>query len=101
MPCDSIQTVSVLLSPQTDGDLLEKALAALNMQPHARKHVIFFGQDRRESFNKDTGELRVRSSTSVPEIKRAYSAEIVKAQAKKYGWTLKETGAYQYQVTKR
>lgn len=34
-------------------------------------------------------------------IKRAYGAEIVKSQAKKYGWLIKQTGQFEYQVTKR
>ena len=99
MPCNTVQTMSVLLSPKTDGDLLHSALSALGMSPVRTGDMIFFGT--RESFNVKTGELRVRSTTSVADIKRAYSAEIVKGQAKKYGWQLKETAPFQYVVTKR
>ena len=35
------------------------------------------------------------------EIKQAYGAELLKAQAKRYGWQIKETGKYKYQVVKR
>lgn len=35
------------------------------------------------------------------EIKQAYGAELLKAQAKKYGWTIKQTDKYKFAVTKR
>lgn len=91
--------MSVLLSPKTDGDLLYRALSELTLYPTRSGDMIFFG--RNESFNTKTGELRIRDAEKVAEIKRAYSAEIVKSQAKKYGWLLKETAPYQYQVIKR
>ena len=34
-------------------------------------------------------------------LRRAYSAEIVKGQAKKYGWQVKKIADYQYEIIKR
>ena len=94
----SITTVGVKLAV-ADLTLLESALAALKLNPVRSGNVVYFGYN--ESFNKDTGELRVRSQDTVAKIKQAYSAEIVKSQAKRYGWTLKETAPFQYSVIKR
>jgi hypothetical protein len=99
MPCDTISTYQVKLQDSTDLDLLTKALEALNLNPRRQGHIIRFGAG--ESFNKATGEVRVRNVESVAEIKKAYSAELIKSQAKRFGWTLKQTGPYAYTVHKR
>ena len=98
MPCDTIQTVSVTLRI-ADLDLLTGALVKLNLAPVRTGNTVFFGSG--ESFNKETGELRVRSQETVSKIKQAYSAQIAAAQAKRFGWSLKEIGSFQYEVTKR
>jgi hypothetical protein len=35
------------------------------------------------------------------QVRQAYSAEVVKSQARKYGWTLKQTAPFKYQVIRR
>jgi hypothetical protein len=37
----------------------------------------------------------------VGQVRQAYSAEVVKSQARKYGWTLKQTAPFKYQVIRR
>lgn len=98
IPCDTIQTVGVKLAI-ADLDTLERALRTMGGYVARSGEVIYFG--RGESFNKVTGELRVTSQDRAALIKRAYSAEIVKAQAKRFGWHLKETAPYQFEVVKR
>jgi hypothetical protein len=106
MPCDTIQTMTVQLN-LADMDLLFAALLELSK----RQTGFTFGTPQRDgtridfgwnqSFNKATGEIRVRDAKQVALIKQAYSAQIVKAQAKRYGWQLKETAPFQYNITKR
>jgi hypothetical protein len=38
---------------------------------------------------------------AVNEVKRAYSAQVVQASAKKFGWQIKEVAQYQYEVIRR
>jgi hypothetical protein len=80
-------------------DLLVKALDDLGLNPRIQNHMIYFGNG--ESFNNETKEVRVRQTTDVAQIKRAYSAQVVKTQAKKYGWQLKETSPFEYTILKR
>ena len=101
MPCYTVSTMAVQLKV-ADMDLLTKALQALNLAPYrttSLPDVVTFGAG--ESFSKTTGELRIRDQATASRIKQAYAAEIVKAQAKRYGWTLKQTAPFQYQITKR
>lgn len=100
MPCDTIQTIGVQLKV-ADMDLLEAALKSLyKFHVWRTGDQIDFGAYG-ESFNKATHELRVKNEKTAALIKQAYSAEIVKAQAKKYNWLLKETAPYTYEITKR
>lgn len=101
MPCFTVSTIGVVLKV-ADMDLLEKALRALYGVEVVRmgKDRIRFGRNG-ESFDKDNQELRVKTQDEAAKIKQAYSAEIVKAQAKKYGWLLKETAPFTYEITKR
>jgi hypothetical protein len=100
MPCDTITTVSVALG-KVDMVLLEKALNVLypNSVYRSGPEMIRFGIN--EYYDKQAQSLAVRTQDQVAQIKRAYSAEVVKSQARKYGWTLKETAPFQYQITKR
>ncbi len=41
------------------------------------------------------------ADAKVAEVKRAYSGEVVKSQAKRFGWQLKEVAPYTYEVLKR
>lgn len=98
MPCYTVQTVGVVLKV-SDLDLLRAAIKSLGMVPAGTGQTIYFGNG--ESFDKERGELRVTSQERAALIKRAYSAEVVKSQARRFGWHLKQTGEYQYEVMKR
>ena len=75
------------------------ALNALKLAPTLIGNTIRFGI--RESYDIATGQMQLSWNRSANEIKRAYSAEVVKSQAKKFGWQIKETGEYQYEVVRR
>lgn len=99
MPCWTEQQVTVNLGAASL-EHLEQALKDLKLAPYrAGKTTLYFGNN--ESFNATTKELRVTAGRDVAEIKRAYSAAVVKSQAKRYGWTLKEVAPFKYEVTKR
>lgn len=85
----------------SDLDLLVLALKAMGYQ-HAQRqgNVVLFG-DGIQSFNKDTGEVRVTSQETVAKVKQSYASQVMLSQAKKYGWTVTKTGENKYQLVKR
>lgn len=88
MPCNTIQTVTVDLG-KVDPLLINSAIQALGFQDY----VSYRG-----------GKLYIRGrdeTETTRQVKQAYSAEVVKQQAKKMGWQLKQTAPFQYQVVKR
>ena len=111
MPCDSISTVDVDAG-KMEAQHVKRALEAMGLHPtHTRANI--YDHDRGE-YNHRTGEAVWRTSAMsdrikktadqwTAELKQAYSAEIVKSQAARFGWTLKAnpTNKYQFTVTKR
>ena len=87
MPCDQIRVVSVEFSAATDAIILTAALQALgySVQMSARA-VTFQRYGRAQVFDLKTKRLTVDQSVDVAEVKRAYSEEVVNAQARKFGW---------------
>ena len=85
MPCHSIRTTSVQLD-KSNVNLMLAALTDLALGPrlHADGHTIWFG--RQESIDCTTGAAQLGRYRTVNEIKKAYSAAVVKATAKKFGW---------------
>jgi len=83
-------------------ELLVAALESLRLNPFEYVNGISFDLG---SYDKASGVFRLNTGSTaqrnVKEIKRAYSAEVVKSQARKFGWTLKETAPYEYVVAKR
>lgn len=99
MPCDTITTVQVELG-KMNADLLFSALKEMDLNPTRMINgMILFGDG--EWHDPSKGETMLQTWRDASEIKRAYSAEIIKSQAKKYGWQLKQTGKYEFAVTKR
>ena len=98
MPCDSVITVSLELKG-ADLDLLKKALEATGERVYGatKDQISWYGGE----YDRRTGVIKVKNEASGKLIKKAYSAEIVKAQAKRFGWQLKETSAFTYEITKR
>lgn len=102
MPCDTIQTSQVDLSSlgKISPDLLLAALNDLKLGAVRRSaERIEFGYG--ESFDITTGQMRLASNHDINEIKRAYSRQVVKSQAAKAGWLLKEIKPGQFQAIKR
>lgn len=101
MPCDTISTNEVDLKSigRIDAKLMHLALQALRLSPIQQGSVIRFG--RGEYIDVATGKSELASNRDANQIKRSYAAEVVKSQAKKNGWTLKETAPFQYEVSKR
>jgi hypothetical protein len=104
MPCDSIRTISVDLSAvgKISPELLMAALRATGETRvfAATKTLIRFGYDG-EWIDTETGKSNLSSYRNADALKQAYGAEVVKAKAKQYGWQLKETEQFKYQIVKR
>lgn len=102
MPCDSLKTVQVSFGPQTNHDRIADALQMMGLNPVRNGQYIRFNQG---TYDTKSNTLSLTMSSGQEErtsdIKRAYSASVVKAQAKRFGWQVKETGRFQYEVTKR
>jgi len=89
MPCDSITTSQIDIG-KLDRDLAAKAIHALGLAGT----VSYSNGKLTVQGNQDLNKLTTQ-------VRRAYGAEVVKSQAAKYGWTLKQTGQFQYEITKR
>lgn len=104
MPCDTIQTVGVDLG-KVDPGLLTLALTELGLNPQKNgNRITFYGGSYDTTTKTATLSSSRMAGTNAEEltakIKRAYSAEVVKATAKRYGWQIKETEPYKFQVIK-
>lgn len=75
------------------------ALTEMKLNPRQVGDLIHFGN--REFINTKTGQASLLVNRSQAEIRQAYSTQIVKQTAKKFGWTLKQTGPNQFQTLKR
>lgn len=98
MPCYTMTRVTLELN-NANIDLLTKAVLK-----HTKSTVRSFESGiawMEGSYDKTTGKLVVKSDELGKLIKREYSGEIVKEQAKRFGWTVKETSAFKYQIIKR
>jgi len=103
MPCYTVQTVTVDAG-KMDLDIATKALAAMGLQ--AVRQTLSGVEILRHaagSYNRTTGEATWRGQDRTAEFKRHYSAQVVKAQAARFGWTLRQSkdNPWQYEVTKR
>lgn len=104
MPCDSVRQTSVDLSAvgKIDLTLLTAAFNALGLRAalSADKSTITLAGGR---YDAKTGQLVINSYSrvTVEDVKKAYGAEVVKATAKRFGWTLKQTAPFEYVVNKR
>jgi hypothetical protein len=85
MPCFTITTVTVDAG-KMQLDLAEKALAAMGLSP--RRAGLIIGHSSGQ-YDRETGKATWRGQDRTAELKRAYSFEVVKSQAVRFGWTLK------------
>ena len=109
MPCDTRTTVSVALNA-ADKELLFKAIAELGWQPREIGGVIQCYVPGLGTVSIEGGMAKIttyaytaddRTEGIVNKIKKAYSTEVVKAQAKKFGWQLKQTSENKFKALRR
>lgn len=86
MPCDTVQTVSVVFDKNTNPDLLFDALKTMGLNPHREGNIIHFGSG--EFYNTKTCIMTTEPGRDISEIKKAMGVVAFRAMAKKYGWTL-------------
>jgi hypothetical protein len=98
MPCWTVNEARVNIGA-ANLDLLEQALKTMGHRVTRQGETLYFGDGY--SYTRSTQELRIPRAEMANEIKRAYSAEIVLSQAKRFNWTVKKTGPYQYEILKR
>ncbi len=108
MPCYTITTVNVDLG-KVDVNLLELALKDMGFVTLRNKETgtLFFNG---MSYNQQSGQMVLSQSAissygSVEDfkakVKQHYSKQVVLGQAKRHGWTVKETAPFQYAISKR
>jgi len=104
MPCWTIQESKVQFSANTDRNLLTAALNAAGLKATLQGDAIKFSNG---SYNCKTHEFtftglnQKQAVEKVAELKRAYSAQVVVSQAKRFGWQVKEVAQYQYEIVRR
>lgn len=99
MPCYTITEVKLELK-NANLALLTKAINNImkNAYIQLRDNGLVWSGG---SYDKATGMLSVRNEADGKLIKRAYSREIVKSQASRFGWSIKETSQFKYEIIKR
>lgn len=101
MPCWTVNSVEVAVE-KMNPELLMAALESMRLNPFQTVGQISFDLG---SYNIALGTFTLRTSSTaqrnVKEIKRAYSAEVVKSTAKKHNWQIKQTAPYEFEVLKR
>ena len=99
MPCYTITEVKLELK-NANLDLLTKAINKVGQNAYVqlRENGLVWNGG---SYDKTTGILSVRNGTDGKLVKRAYSGEIVKAQASRFGWQYKEIKPFTYEIIKR
>ncbi len=99
MPCYTINEIRLELI-NANLELLKKAIESqcgnVNVKTYDNGLAWNGG-----SYNQTTGNLTVRNSEVGNRIKKAYSAELVQAQAKRFGWQTKKIDEFKYEITKR
>jgi hypothetical protein len=93
-------TVDFSAAGKLDPKLLFAAINALKLGAmlDSNGHTVYFG--RGEWIDTATGKSSLATTRDVSELKQAYSSQLVLSQARKYGWTVKQTGN-KYVVVKR
>lgn len=103
MPCYSRINSTVEFGPDTDAVLLAKAMEGLGYKVYRQGKALGFTKNDGTSGQFVNGRLTVNSDAEIDQnqFKRAYSAEVVKAAAQRFGWNAKQTSASTFQVQRR
>lgn len=96
MPCYSITTVTSELK-NVNRETLKTALASLGYNDvRETSSGLYWSRGQWEN-----GKLTARNDATIAEVKKAYGRETVKAQAKRFGWQVKQVSDNQFEITKR
>lgn len=102
MPCDSIITNTVDLDvANKNGTLLRAALEAMGAYGITASQSFFLNGEYYQIVNGQLRSSAANLETTANLVKRSYSAEVVKAAAKRNGWQVKQTAAFAYEVVRR
>jgi hypothetical protein len=96
MPCWTVRQVSVEME-KVDIGILKKTLEEMGHRVSEREGALSWDYGQGGYRN---GTLTVRSEREVTGIKKNYAAVQMKHNAKRFGWKVKEIGAWEYEVTK-
>ena len=109
MPCWTMQTNIVLLDKldfQTFVDALRNAGHRIISEKAATREVQFMMKDSGQVLRFVDNQLKGSQSEEVLQqsalqLKQEYSHQVVKAQAKRFGWLVKSTGKNSYEIQRR
>lgn len=107
MPCYSRQTSTIEFGEQTDRAIFQRAVTEMGYTVNVNRDgtIAFWTSDGDISAALDMkGKLQVTTAEGVFDvntIKRAYSTEVVKAAAKRFGWQVKSPAANKFEVQRR
>lgn len=109
MPCNTIRLATINLGKADPGHL-KLALEALGFRVETRGAVLVFADtyNRQGTVNADgkviyNSAMLTSKNLAITEnmVKQAYSAQVVQATAKKFGWNVREKGENQYTMVRR
>lgn len=98
MPCNTLTSVKLALE-KANMTLLRKAIESIYGTIYTQTADYMSWPNG--SYDRNKGMLTVRSESKGNEIRRAYSTQIVKQQAARFGWQVKSTGTNQFELNKR
>lgn len=104
MPCYSRIQSTVEFGDKTDPKLLALALKGLGYTVTlVGKSISFakYASDAPITGTYRNGTMTINGYVDQNEMKRAYSAEVVKSAAQRFGWTVKQQSPTQFQVNRR
>jgi hypothetical protein len=96
MPCWSKQTSTIAFGENTDRALFEQALRTMGYTVRVQQNgdITFRDGESLDATLDMKGSLKVTAAEGtfdVNTLKRAYSTEVVKSAAKRFGWQAKQT----------
>lgn len=104
MPCDTIRTTQIDMG-KLDAPTLTTALNRMGLGATNHQGLVSFSGG---TYNVATGQLDARSNrrgfnadSLKNNIRKAYSGEVIRSQAKRFGWQVKELGNNKFEVVKR
>lgn len=105
MPCFTMSIIKVDLEGRNPV-LLKSALEAMGYTVQLVDGKLSFRGRSNETgrYEQGTyiaGQLKASATLDIQEVKQSYAASVLKKNAAKYGWELKKTSKYNYQIQKK